>query len=37
MGVLMKPGQIALTRIPNFPSSLAADFVKPITPALEAA
>ena len=36
IGVLMKPGQIAFTRIPNFPSSLAADFVNPITPAFEA-
>ena len=36
IGVLMKPGQIALTRIPNFPSSFAADLVKPITPAFEA-
>ena len=36
IGVLMKPGQIAFTRIPNFPNSLAADFVKPITPAFEA-
>ena len=28
------PGRMTLTLIPNFPSSLAAVFVKPITPAL---
>ncbi len=32
----MKPGQIALTRIPTGPSSSAADFTSPITPCLAA-
>jgi hypothetical protein len=32
----MNPGQIQLTRIPNFPSSFAADLVKPMMPAFDA-
>ena len=34
MGVLMNPGRMTLTRMPNLPSSLAAVLVKPMTPAL---
>ena len=37
MSVAMNPGVMQLTRMPNLPNSLAADLVKPITPALDAA
>ncbi len=37
MGVWMNPGQMQLTLMPNCASSLAADLVKEITPALDAA
>ena len=37
MSVKIKPGAIALARIPRAPSSLATDFVRAMIPALEAA
>jgi len=36
MGVLMNPGQMQLTLMPNCARSLAADFVKEMTPPLDA-
>ena len=36
MSVIMKPGAIALARIPRGPSSLAIDLARPISPAFDA-
>ena len=37
IGVSMKPGRMTLQRMPCLANSFAALFVKPITPALDAA